>query len=61
MKKFDSKRFTIVIGACGVLSFMGIWSVLKGMEGLGAAVVVILGQIIVWYLEKESKKPSAKK
>ncbi len=61
MNKFDSKRFTLVAVAFLVLSTMGIWSMAIEMQGVAVAVVGTLTGIIMWYLEKETKRPSGKK
>ena len=58
MKKFSSKRFTLVVSAFTVLSVMGLWSMAKEMEAVAVTVVGTLTAIIMWYLEKETKRES---
>lgn len=59
-KKFDSKRFVLVAIAFVILSFMGVFAVVKGMEGIGSTVALSLAGVVTWYLQKETEKPSGK-
>ncbi len=61
LNKFESKRFTLVIFAFIVLSTMGIWSIPSKMEAVGVAVAGALAAVIMWYVKKESDRPSIKK
>lgn len=58
--KFESKRFTLVVFAFIILSVMGIWSMWAKMEAVAMAVVATLTAMIMWYIKKESDRPSVK-
>jgi len=56
--KFESKRFTLVAFSFIILSTMGIWSMIVKMEAVAVAVVGTLTMMIMWYIKKESDRPS---
>ena len=58
MEKLKSKRFFFVASAFVVLGFMGVVSVLNGMEGIGSTVAISLAGIVSWYIQNETKRPS---
>ena len=58
MKKFNSKRFTLVALSFIILSLIGIIGVFKGMEGTAASRVSVLGALVGWYTKNETDRPS---
>lgn len=58
MKKFGSKRFTLVVLSFAVLTIMGLWALGKDMEAVAVTVATALAGIVAWYTKKESDAPS---
>lgn len=58
MKKFLSKRFTLVVSAFIVMTYLGVVAVHKEMDAVVVIVVGSLAGIITWYINQETKRPS---
>lgn len=58
MKKFGSKRLTLVVLSFAVLTIMGLWALGKDMEAVAVTVATALAGIVGWYTKKESDAQS---
>lgn len=58
MNKFLSKRFTLVVSAFTVMTYLGVAAVHKEMDAVVVIVVGSLAGIITWYINQETKRPS---
>jgi len=58
MKKFGSKRFTLIAASFTVLTFMGVLAMFKEFEAVAVTVATALAGIVAYYTNQETKRPS---
>ena len=61
MKKFKSKRFTLVVGCLIATALLSTYAIHEGMETVAAIGLAGICAVIYWYTKQETKRPSAKK